>query len=244
MIDMHIHILPGFDDGAWDMEEAVEMAWSAVDSSVNAVVATSHIGPSFQQKELLERKKQYTEKLELFRRELNRRKIPLSVYSGMEVLAGEGFIEALLQGNLLTLNHSRFVLAEFWFDEKEGMISETIYRLKKAGYGMVMAHPERYDCVKRKPKILADWKREGVLCQLNAGSFFGDFGATVRRTAEWILYHGLADLVASDAHDTVNRRAGFDEIRYLLEELCGIEQTDRLLFERARKLLLLSHNRK
>lgn len=42
MIDLHMHILPGIDDGAMDMEEALDMARIAVYSGTTVCAATSH----------------------------------------------------------------------------------------------------------------------------------------------------------------------------------------------------------
>ena len=42
MIDIHAHILPGVDDGAADLEDAVLMAELAVESGVGTIIATPH----------------------------------------------------------------------------------------------------------------------------------------------------------------------------------------------------------
>ena len=42
MLDIHCHILPGFDDGAADVSESVQMARMAVESGVTGIVATPH----------------------------------------------------------------------------------------------------------------------------------------------------------------------------------------------------------
>lgn len=42
MIDLHSHILPGIDDGADSMEDALEMARIAVDGGTDVIVAASH----------------------------------------------------------------------------------------------------------------------------------------------------------------------------------------------------------
>jgi len=42
MIDLHSHILPGLDDGARDMDFAIEMAKMAVADGVLCVAATPH----------------------------------------------------------------------------------------------------------------------------------------------------------------------------------------------------------
>ncbi|MGB4496023.1 MAG: CpsB/CapC family capsule biosynthesis tyrosine phosphatase, partial [Bacillota bacterium] len=45
-VDIHVHILPGFDDGARTEDQAVIMADIASKSGTMKVVATPHIDPS------------------------------------------------------------------------------------------------------------------------------------------------------------------------------------------------------
>jgi protein-tyrosine phosphatase len=45
MIDIHCHILPGLDDGARTMDEALSMARIAAADGIDTLVASSHITP-------------------------------------------------------------------------------------------------------------------------------------------------------------------------------------------------------
>ena len=42
MLDLHIHIIPGVDDGAQDYDDAIGMAELALESGVTTVIATPH----------------------------------------------------------------------------------------------------------------------------------------------------------------------------------------------------------
>ena len=42
IIDVHAHILPGVDDGARDMDEALKMLKRAASQGIRAVIATPH----------------------------------------------------------------------------------------------------------------------------------------------------------------------------------------------------------
>ncbi len=43
MVDLHCHILPGLDDGAATMEDALDLARAAQGARVDTMVATPHI---------------------------------------------------------------------------------------------------------------------------------------------------------------------------------------------------------
>ena len=51
MVDLHIHILPGIDDGAKSLKESVKMARMSAAGGVRAVSATSHGDFSFYEPE-------------------------------------------------------------------------------------------------------------------------------------------------------------------------------------------------
>jgi len=45
MIDLHCHLLPGIDDGASSMEEALSLARIAADDGITHMVLTPHVHP-------------------------------------------------------------------------------------------------------------------------------------------------------------------------------------------------------
>ena len=47
MIDLHTHILPGIDDGARTLDDALEMARAFVADGVTAIAATPHVRDDF-----------------------------------------------------------------------------------------------------------------------------------------------------------------------------------------------------
>lgn len=92
MIDLHIHILPGLDDGAETMEDALEMARISAESGVDTVVASSHGNfDGYEPEELYER---YERKFQTFQERLSEEEIPLKVCRGM---AGKRQAAALYQ---------------------------------------------------------------------------------------------------------------------------------------------------
>ncbi len=43
MIDLHSHVLPGLDDGAADLDEAVAMGRAAAEDGIRVLAATPHV---------------------------------------------------------------------------------------------------------------------------------------------------------------------------------------------------------
>ena len=113
MIDLHIHILPGLDDGAADMEEAAEMAEIAAFSGTSVIAATPHCNMAGIFDTIWGG--EYQEKWQSLRRVLAERGIPLTVAAGMELFGTADLPEKLRAGELITLNNSRYPLVEFDF---------------------------------------------------------------------------------------------------------------------------------
>ena len=66
---------------------------------------------------------------------------------------------------------------------------------------VVLAHPERCPGFLREPERYERLLEDGVLGQVTAGSFIGQFGGTIRKTVLDWLDRGWVHVVASDSHD-------------------------------------------
>ena len=77
----------------------------------------------------------------------------------------------------------------------------------------------------------------GVILQLNKGSFFREFGERSYHAARWILSRGLAGVIASDAHDPVMRTTDLAEMKELLETEYGPDTAELLLVKRPGAIL-------
>lgn len=217
MIDLHCHILPGVDDGAADLDEALDMAWMSVRSGVKAIVATPHCNlpgngePNYLDHGLLDR-------IIRLRRAIEDQQIPLRLYAGSEVFCTPDVVELLTSQLLLPLAGSRYLLTEFFFDESPQFMDHCLHSLAAQGCRPIVAHPERYDAVQRDPQLAAYWFSQGYLLQVNKGSILGSLGSRSHTAARWILQRGLAHAVASDAHDLQGRSPAMDTLRHHLED--------------------------
>ena len=190
MVDLHIHILPGIDDGAKSLKESVEMARMSAAGGVRAISATSHGDFSFYEPE--EYLKIYGKKLEDFCRALKEEQIPLEVHRGMELMVNESLLKAGRKGPLPGYGGSRRLLVEFFFDISRTTALKWTDELLAMGYQIVLAHPERYDFAKGQPEALEGFWRRGVILQVNKGSILGELGRRAARTADWLLSRGMA----------------------------------------------------
>lgn len=212
MVDIHVHILPGLDDGAEDMHCALEMAALAVESGVEIIAATPHSG-----------KKNHcgpelTKAILDFRKALERERIPLKVCRGMEIF-GTPEVPALLEkGAFWGLNGSRYPLIEFAFSDYAAQATEILEEIVAKGMRPVVAHPERYLYIQQDPSLLNLWVEMGCLLQINKGSLLGRFGRREELLALELVGRGFAFAVASDAHSPVTRTTWMGEVKTLLRE--------------------------
>ena len=235
MIDLHNHILPGMDDGAENMEQALEMAELAKVCGTSVIAATPHCNvPGMPKNEYDDI---YREKLGKLQQLLNDRQIGLTVVPGMEIFGTEDAAEKLKAGRLITLNHTQYPLVEFDFGEKEDFMFLVIEKLIRAGYTPVLAHPERYYCVQRNLQNIYEWYLMGVVIQVNKGSVLGRFGRRAEITAAAILNHRLAAIAASDAHGADFRTPDMSEFRKILDFEYGDGCSPLLLEENPKRIL-------
>ena len=229
MIDLHIHILPGLDDGAETMEDALEMARISAESGVDTVVASSHGNfDGYEPEELYER---YERKFQTFQERLSEEEIPLKVCRGMEWLVNDRLLRYIRERKLPTINGGGYLLVEFWFDSSRRYVMSALEKLSEAGYKLILAHPERYDFVRRSPEILIGLYRKEIILQVNKGSLLGEFGRRAFRAADYMLAKGLAGAVASDAHDPVLRSPELEETARILDLHYGGAASEILLEE-------------
>ena len=231
MIDIHSHIIPGIDDGSKNMEMTLEMLKNAEREGTKEIVATPHY--------LLEYGESKIEEVKVLVKELNsiitKEGINIKVYSGQEVYFTENILKDYLDGNIGTLNDSRYMLIEFNMNRFEENIFDIIYELQVRGITPIIAHPERYRSIIKNPVEINRFIDEGYLFQLDSGSLTGVFGKEVKKTAEVLLANGIYNFIGSDAHNIKNRNTGISEaIGLANDKKNGIE---KVFEESSRKML-------
>jgi len=216
MIDTHLHILPGVDDGPETIQESLALARALVQEGIHSAIVTPHYNDEFPQRSAAEIQDRVNE----LQQELEHSNIPLRLFVGHEALIKPGLIEDLQTGRLATLNHSRYLLLELWYSTWLPETERVIFELQAYGIVPIIAHPERYRAIQKDPARLTALVRQGVLTQLTASSLIGMQGNTARHSAEVLLKRGLIHCIASDAHGLQRRPPGV---------LLGLQRASALL---------------
>ena len=201
MVDLHCHILPGVDDGAPDLETSLEMAKVAAADGIDTIVATPHL--------LVDNPLSPAEirtVTQTLNQALCEEEIDLVVLPGAEVEVQPGLAELLRDQQLVTLgDKGSHLLIEIPFVGIPQLLEQICFELQIAGVTPVIAHVERTQVAARQPEILPVLVERGCLLQVNVDSVLGHNGPRIRRVALELLRSGLAEILASDAHDSYHR---------------------------------------
>lgn len=234
MIDIHMHILPGVDDGSPNMESSLALADASAESGVDSIVATPHCYPGLYDNDAGPGLEQRFAELD---RAVRSARIPVRLYQGMEIFGTVQTPADLEDGRVWTLNGTQYFLVEFAFDGDPVQCSEILDACARRGFIPVIAHPERYFFIQDDPRTAYRWVQRGYALQLNGESILGRLGEDCRQTAYLLLSHGLASCAASDAHRMNWRPPACGRLREILIRDFGRECAYMLLEENPLRIL-------
>jgi protein-tyrosine phosphatase len=211
MIDLHCHILPGIDDGAKDTAQARGMLAMQQASGVDAMYLTPHFYPEEKTGEefLAERAKAWENlSASLEPREKGNIRLGAEVRYCRELLS--------LDLKALTLGGGDYLLLELPGLRYPAYGVQLMEQLLGMGLIPVLAHVERYSYFRQDPALLKRLVDLGVLAQVSARALFDKRDQNFSVAC---LQHGLAQIVASDAHDTAARKPCMELLGKLPREL-------------------------
>jgi len=224
MIDVHSHILPEIDDGSQDMKESIQMIKEAYEAGFTDIVSTSHYIEESYNVEKKEREKL----IEIIKEELRKENINVKIYNGAEAYISSNLGE-LIQGEILpTINHTKYLLMELPRHSEIIYLDNMISELIDQGIIPIIAHPERYTYVQKKPKALLDLIEKGVLFQANYGSIIGNYGNEAKKTIKKLLKNNMIHLLGTDSHRKNSIYVQMPIILKKLERLIGKAKLEEL----------------
>lgn len=216
IIDIHSHILPGIDDGARNMDEAIEMLEIAAQEGIGGIVVTPHYEAGIR----TEQRERYREVYGALETYISARALPIKLYPGNEVYYSESIVELLQSEEVCTMNQTRYVLVEFSVNAGYQTIERALNNLLYSGYWPIIAHVERYSVLRNVKKVFALVK-SGVYIQANASAIIGKEGWNTKYFCRKLLNRGLIHFVATDAHRSDRRRPAIKKCLEYIEKKYG-----------------------
>jgi protein-tyrosine phosphatase len=236
VIDLHSHVLPGVDDGAADLGEALEICRLSVADGVTDLVATPHLRhASYWNEDAAGLEAAFLTLREVIEDE----GLDLRLHLGGEIAMCDASVEELLgpRNGLFTLAGGKWVLLEFDFSGYGPDPVETVWETVMHGFRPIVAHPERLRWMASDAGLMSALARHGATFQLTAMSLTGEFGKIARDAAHALADKGHVHFVSSDVHDPRQRRPGLKAARELVSRTWGDDSARKLFVDHPRLVL-------
>jgi len=198
-VDLHLHLLPGVDDGAQDEAAAIAHARRLAAEGVREIVATPHVSAYWGVDVA-----SIPDRAQALAHTLHREGIAVRVHAGGELDAR--FARGLRDDELELIAHgppqARWLLVEAPFRGIDEEFAADVEALAGRGFGALLAHPERAAgaAAPAGRRALRELLERGALAQINVCSLLGNNGLEIQETAVELLRGGLAYAIASDGH--------------------------------------------
>ena len=237
-VDLHLHLLPGIDDGARNLAAALDHAARMADDDVRDAAVTPHVAHTLFDVDVRE----LPERTAALQQAIDTAGIDLRLHVGGE-LHPSGAAE-LTAEELATVAlgpaGSRWVLLEVPFSGVDQQFLDAAAAVAAHGYGLVIAHPERAAGLRadglRRLRLLL---RAGAVLQVNVCSLLGNNGPEALEAGEYLLRARLAYILASDGHP--GRRDHTVALGYELAREVGVSAVQAWQLTQANPRFLLQH---
>ena len=197
-LDFHSHILPGLDDGATDLANAVELTSAMKDWGFERITCTPHINALYRNTPETIRRA-----FEMLAEALYVKGIDVELKMSAEYrLVPETWPE-VLEKNWIIPIEDKYILTELPISKPQemGWIKplEEFTKLISLGLTPILPHPERYFYLSHKD--LMSYVDAGVVIQCNYGSLAGLYGEEVRQRVLDLKEEGLISHYGTDLHN-------------------------------------------
>lgn len=230
--DIHSHVIWGVDDGADEKAETFRMLQEAVEDGIRAIICTPHVTPGVYEFPLDTFQQHFYEAGEYIRKQ----GLPLTLYSGAEILYTDHVPRLLREGKILTMAGTNYVLVEFSPTDSLQHIQDALQKISGTGYKPIIAHMERYPAIGKTEQAKELKERTGALIQINARTLTRKQPLLRRRFFDSLFTERLADFIATDTHAMPGRKTCMTEGMQALRQKYGDGIAQAL--ERKQDLLL------
>lgn len=222
LFDIHSHILPNVDDGAYDIEESLKLISLMKEQGITDIIATPHFYP---QEDNLE---SFIDKTESAFKELKAKldDSSVNIFLGAEILYFKGIGKPASLKHLC-LNSSNYLLLELY----EGAINDSLFEdissmIQNLGITPIIAHIERYYKFKNFRKLLKFVTENNIPTQVNASAFFTPY---YKHIIKKLFKANLVSFIATDTHSYNLRPPMLDKAYEYIKEHFGEDTKNRLI---------------
>ena len=230
MIDIHCHILPGIDDGAKDMDEALSLINLAVEDGVTHIVVTPHLHMGRFNNFLSVIESSFVD----FQHAVVNEKIQVKLAYAAEVRLDSEILSLLSQQQLPmygSFKGQRFMLLEFPHSHIPAGSEVLVKHLIKQNITPVIAHPERNRDLLKTPDKIKPFVRLGCWFQVTASSITGHFGGECQALALSYIEQDYIQIIASDAHNLKRRPPLLSDARNKISTLFSEDVAQQLFYD-------------
>lgn len=197
--DLHLHILPGMDDGARDIRMSAGMLQEEIRQGCEGLIATPHYYPTESISEFLTRRQRAYRELE----DWIESEIP--DWSGRIGLGAEAAYHNGLVCDpdleKLCMGHSRYLLLEMPFEKWTSGMLRDVRTLIANGIRPIIAHLERFPEYAGEDAI-GELLEMDVLIQMNAGALLH---RSSHHRAVTMVKNGITQILGTDSHNLDSR---------------------------------------
>lgn len=197
-LDFHSHILPGLDDGATDLQNAISLVSAMKDWGFERITCTPHITNKF-----MNTPDTIRPAFEQLQEALYVNGIDVELRMSAEYrLVPETWPE-VLEKNWLMPIEDKFIITELPIfnpeDIKDIKPIEEFKKVVSLGLTPLLPHPERYFYLSKDE--LMRYLDAGVKIQSNYGSLAGLYGEQAQQNAQSLVDEGLVSYYGTDMHN-------------------------------------------
>lgn len=233
LFDIHCHVIPEVDDGAPDFNEAIKMLKIEYKEGVRTIIATPHFRLGMFETD----PERIIENFLRLKEEAEKEKCGIDLYLGCEFHANMDMIKYLRDGRARTMAGSRYVLTEFSGRDDKRYIRERLYSLISHGCRPIIAHIERYSCLRKDISFIEELVNMGAYVQVNAGSITGDMGFGIKHFCRKLLKEQLIHFVGTDAHDVKYRAPRINAAYSYIAKTMGDGYADMIFSKNPQRMI-------
>lgn len=230
LTDLHIHIVPGVDDGAQSEEISEQMLLRAVEQNINTIIATPHYRESVPKERVLKAFERV--------KKIAQDKTPsIQLFLGNEILLSDGLVDEIKEEKVFSLANSRYYLIEALPQTEYRRLYEGLQEVVALGYAPILAHIERYDCLEQRIDRVIELIEAGCYLQVNAETVRLPFYQSQYRFIKELFKRDLIHFIATDAHSMDKRKPELLPAVVRLTKILTEEQMNRILYQNPSKII-------